>query len=229
MSEAVGFVGGIWVLWNSDYVTLELVAGDAQVMTVFVQKVAAAPWMFSAVYASPNWWYREELWDYLIRVGAIMTLPWLVLGDFNQVLYASDKKGGRPVSSSRTRSLAHMVGTCGLVDFGFTSSKYTWSNMRSGLANVQEWLDRVFGNALSVHHLSSYRVVHLPRTRSDHHPLLLQTVSDSRSRQISRPFKVHAACFKHPTFELFVIDCWTEMEGRLLLPTMDFLRCSLQQ
>lgn len=34
VTEAVGFFGGIWVLWNSSVVDLELVARDEQVLTV---------------------------------------------------------------------------------------------------------------------------------------------------------------------------------------------------
>lgn len=89
VSEAVGFVGGIWVLWNSSVVRLDLVATEDQVLTLFVHQTRRSPWALSAVYASPNWVYREELWQYLTRLWEVMTIPWLVLGDFNQVMHAS--------------------------------------------------------------------------------------------------------------------------------------------
>lgn len=199
--EAVDFDGGISVMWNSDAVELELVAGNAQVMTIFVKQVDEAPWTLSAVYASPNCWYREELWSYLIHVGEVMTLPWMVLGDFNQVLCASDKKGGRLVFPSQTMSFLYMVRTCGLVDLGFTRSKYTWSNMQQGIANVQKHLDMAFENALCVQKLTSYRVVHIPRSWSDHNPIMVHDISDTNRMQYPKPFKVQAAWFQHPSFE----------------------------
>lgn len=34
--EAQGFVGGIWILWDASVVDLEVVAMDAQVITIII-------------------------------------------------------------------------------------------------------------------------------------------------------------------------------------------------
>ncbi|MED6175577.1 hypothetical protein PIB30_079706 [Stylosanthes scabra] len=39
-----------------------------------------------AVYGSPHFHQRHLLWDHLSSLSSIVSEPWLVLGDFNQVL-----------------------------------------------------------------------------------------------------------------------------------------------
>lgn len=123
----------------------------------------------------------------------------------------------------------HMVCTCGLVDMGFTGPKFTWSNMRRGLENVQERLDRVFANALCIERLTSYQVIHLPRSRSDHNPIMVHGDIANRAKQHSTTFKVQAAWFQHPGFEQLVSNCWSSTATMDLLPTLAFLRNSITQ
>lgn len=51
-------------------------------------------WILSAIYASPKERHRKELWDYIINTRQCISVPWLLLGDFNQVLSERDKSRG---------------------------------------------------------------------------------------------------------------------------------------
>lgn len=75
-----------------------------------------------------------------------MNLPWLLLGDFNQILDNSEKRGGSPPLGARIRAFKEAISACGLIDLGFFGPRFTWSNMRKGLVDVQERLDRVLGS-----------------------------------------------------------------------------------
>ena len=44
-------------------------------------------WLLSAIYASFKVSERNSLWDNLSIVLGIHDLPWVLLGDFNEVLY----------------------------------------------------------------------------------------------------------------------------------------------
>ena len=46
------------------------------------------PWLFSAIYASPILHKRMHLWTYLKYVVFEYNMPWLVMGDFNELLDA---------------------------------------------------------------------------------------------------------------------------------------------
>lgn len=50
--------------------------------------------MLTAMYAHPCIAKREKLWDYLSFVGANHNMPWLIVGDFNEMLRFEDKLGG---------------------------------------------------------------------------------------------------------------------------------------
>lgn len=48
---------------------------------------------------------REFLYIYLEEMARHITIPWILIGDFNQVIKQSDKRGGRVV---RGRGVARM-------------------------------------------------------------------------------------------------------------------------
>lgn len=93
--EARGFAGGIWLAWDKNNVSIEVVSQHDQALNVLVQTDNGRHWFLTVIYASPNLMYQRDLWSYLSRLGSIMTASWVALGDFNQVLEASDKQGGR--------------------------------------------------------------------------------------------------------------------------------------
>ncbi|KAI5655569.1 hypothetical protein M9H77_32756 [Catharanthus roseus] len=50
-------------------------------------------WILTVVFASPHLKYRTESWDYISKIGAYIAVPWLLIGDFNQVLSHEYKMG----------------------------------------------------------------------------------------------------------------------------------------
>lgn len=173
-SEALGFAEGIWILWDKTKLDLELLSLDDQIITAVVHPIGSHPWILSSLYASPWWCFRQELWRYLILLGEIIQLRWLVMGDFNQILYDADKKGGRTSPMGPMVSFDHMLRHCALIDLGFSGPPFTWLNMRKRVANIQECLDRALGNRQWIVRFGTARVSHLPRSQSNHHPFLLQ-------------------------------------------------------
>ena len=73
-------------------------------------------------------------------------MPWVIGGDFNEILQASEKTG----SSGPLHQMEAFIETldyCGMHDLGFIGYRFTWSNGRIGDQNVQECLDRFVGNS----------------------------------------------------------------------------------
>ena len=66
-------------------------------------------WLMSAIYASPRFVERCLLWDNLSKVAKLHTLPWIIAGDFNEVLMGEDKFGGRPVNISRAINYSRLL------------------------------------------------------------------------------------------------------------------------
>lgn len=123
--EAQGFSGGIWLLWDACSITLEVVAATSQSITVFVRDRLMAFSVVSVIYAAPNYLLRSALLAYLKELGTLIDVPWLLVGDWNQVLLPGDKLGGRPVQSSISAPLWSVISECALVDVGFSGCKFT--------------------------------------------------------------------------------------------------------
>lgn len=82
--EAGGYSGGIWVLWDSSAVQVELVVAHEQILTVLVEgSMHRLPWLLFIIYASPQPNVRENLWHYLRELGSLVRIPWVVAGDCN--------------------------------------------------------------------------------------------------------------------------------------------------
>ena len=69
-------------------------------------------------------------------------LPWLCAGDFNEVLTENEKLGGVPRNRVQIENFREALDFCGLDDFGFRGSLFTWCNKRNGIDSVQKRLDR---------------------------------------------------------------------------------------
>ena len=95
--------------------------------------VGYGSWCFPAIYASPRFYERYILWDNLVKVAEVNTIPWVVTEDFDEMLLNSEKFGGRLVSTHRSLLFKEYIDTCNLVDIGFSAPKYTWTNKREVL------------------------------------------------------------------------------------------------
>ena len=99
-------------------------------------------------------------------------MPWVTLGDFNEMTCQTEKWGGRPISKIRTDLFNKTLSECNLIDLGFVGPKFTWSNNRKH-APIHERLDRGCANDLWFNKFPNSAIHHLPKITSDHCPLLL--------------------------------------------------------
>lgn len=117
--EAVGYSGCIWIVWDDSRLHVEPVSFDEQIINLLVYQDSPMPWLLSAIYASPNPLYRQDLWEYLFCLGRVVNVPWLLLGDFNQILISSENKGGASPLIARMDALWTVLRSCNLMDMGF--------------------------------------------------------------------------------------------------------------
>ncbi|XP_075658633.1 uncharacterized protein LOC142628410 [Castanea sativa] len=96
-TDTIGYTGGLWVLWNSAAVEVSHIASTEQEIHDTV-KVSSSnlSWLLTTIYASPRFQERSILWNNLMEVAANHNLPWIMMGDFNEVLMGSEKFEGRP-------------------------------------------------------------------------------------------------------------------------------------
>ncbi|XP_075660821.1 uncharacterized protein LOC142630676 [Castanea sativa] len=184
---------------GGDVVVVELSSTEQEIHAVVTPNHQDGSWLLSVVYSSPCFAKRRLLWENLSSVAGLHSLPWVVAGDFNEVLMGEDKYGGRPVNISRALHFQECLDTCRLIDIGFSGSRFTWSNHRLLTDLIQERIDRVFVNAKWNSIYPEANVKHLERVQSDHCHILV-CLKHRQQVRLQRPFRFQLIWLSHPEF-----------------------------
>lgn len=75
---------------------------------------------------------RRKLWDDMEDFASAVRLPWMIIGDFNDISKSYDKSGGVGAPINRRLSFNNSIVNCGLSDLAFQGPSYTWTNRRQG-------------------------------------------------------------------------------------------------
>lgn len=126
-------------------------------------------WQITSFYGFAAISDSHKSWDLLRSLSRVGSLPWLILGDFNEVLLAFENFGGRVRSSTQMQGFKDVVAYCSLSDLGFSGEIFTWANsitrcrLDRCLATA-EWRSR-FGQLKVIHlnPLTSYKVLKIVR------------------------------------------------------------------
>lgn len=113
----MGFVEGIWVLWNPNTVFMETVAFSFWEIHLEC-KVNNFSFLLTALYASPNFECRKLLWSSFTSFSSILNKPWLRIRDFNEISKPSEKFGGGPPSKHKMKIFNNFLNVCELIDLG---------------------------------------------------------------------------------------------------------------
>ena len=114
----MGFSRGIWLLWNeSTSFSVEILTHSDHSQHALV-KVNSPPLTFvlTAVYASPNFAKHKIFWNYLENIAATISLPWVLLEDFNDMISEDETLGGLPLNKTRIAAFRNCIDKCGLMD-----------------------------------------------------------------------------------------------------------------
>ena len=111
--------GGLWLLWDSKQVELTELSSTEQEIHVIISSTANSPWLLSTIYTSLRLAERRLLWDNLKTMAGLHSLPWVIAGDFNEVLMNRDKFGGNAISISRALKFQDCLNVCNMIDIGF--------------------------------------------------------------------------------------------------------------
>ncbi|KAA3487169.1 reverse transcriptase [Gossypium australe] len=82
-------------------------------------------WRFTGFYGSPYIQDRNESWDLLRNLSNAEELSWLVCGDFNEIMYGHEKRGGLPREERRMDAFRSVLVDCHLVEVGYTGNWFT--------------------------------------------------------------------------------------------------------
>lgn len=206
---AEGYSSGIIVLWNCRIGLATPVAVSRRALHLILSPVSSKVSILSFVYNSYRLRSQCALWAELNKISPL-NLPWLIAGDFNSVLTRDEHKGGSfSYYDRKARFFQNFVDVNNLLDLNFSGPAFTWCNNQLGLARHWARLDRCFVNLDCCNLFRTYSLKHLPRTSSDHAPLL---ISASISVNWSVPvFRFDNNCLEYIDCHNAVKDAWNFM------------------
>lgn len=83
------------------------------------------PWRLTGIYKEPNRTNRRKTWELLRNLARDSNLPWCTIGDMNNILAQSDKRGGNLYSSWLVEGFNEVVIDGELVDMKLIGHQYT--------------------------------------------------------------------------------------------------------
>lgn len=219
--------GRIVIFWNPASVDLEEIQKHGQIVHCIVKcKVSSVTTRISFIYAANSLISRREVWQNLCDYGDQLNDPWLILGDFNNVLKPDERCNGSLVRPYETRNFEDCCSALGLLDLQSVGQLFTWSNN-----TVLCKLDRVMVNQAWLA-TGRFGVANfLPATCiSDHSPALVSLLNQSpRDRPSFRFFNMWTL---HSDFISIVASSWlSEIRGTaqfVLCKKLNLLKSSLK-
>ncbi|GMI64383.1 hypothetical protein HRI_000107600 [Hibiscus trionum] len=137
-----GSGGGLSLAWNREVSVSLRSFSNSHIDADITVASSPSTWRFTGFYGNPVERLREDSWNLLRSLGENQSLPWLVMGDFNEILLSSEKEGGQLRSSGNMEAFRLALEDCGLMDLGFTGQWYTWEKGRHSTNVIRERLDR---------------------------------------------------------------------------------------
>ncbi|XP_061337738.1 uncharacterized protein LOC133284682 [Gastrolobium bilobum] len=186
--DPVGFSGDLWLLWNKSDVEWKQTGKEENI---------------TLIYTSPRRVERRALWSDIHRLCQRGPTPWLLLGDFNSVTHAYEKKGGKPPCQRSIPEFTTCLDICNLEDLGHSGLPFTW---RRG--NLFERLDRAVSNVEGMLAFPQRYVFHLSFFNSDHRQLLLRDRERNPGSRETKPFRFLASWLTRQDFKVIVEESW---------------------
>lgn len=177
--EPEGIGGGLALLWKEEVQVKILSSSSRWIDTHIVWKDKT--FFLTGVYGDPISSERSKVWEQLIRIREGRNDPWILLGDFNEILCNEEKRGGVIRSESSFFPFRNLMTACGLMEVSYQGNPFSWFGYRGdGLVHCK--LDRVVANADWHLLFPEARSLYLPRIGSDHSPIVTSFNGDEPRR-----------------------------------------------
>ncbi|XP_056688014.1 uncharacterized protein [Spinacia oleracea] len=110
--------GRIWVGWRHSLITYQMVnKSDQFIHGVICTKIGLTSAEIIVVYGLHTIEHRKPLWVDLVNTAGTVSKAWLLMGDFNSVLYSGDRINGNQVQDSKTRDFERCIDAAGCANW----------------------------------------------------------------------------------------------------------------
>ena len=198
--ESDGRSGGLMMCWRSENKIRVFGVTENYIDTIVQEE---REWGLTGLYGEPRWEHKEKTWEVLRSLHGVSQLPWMVFGDFNEILFNHEKEGGRPRTDHQLQAFHVALGDCNLSDLGFHGDMFTWQR-----GKIRERLDHGVSNASWNMLFPNAKLTHEGMVKSDHRPILLDTagLEDDGVKHSTKRFE--ARWLKEETVEAMIQAAW---------------------
>lgn len=168
-----GHGGGLALMWKQ-VDSISIVSSSQNFIDTEVKLNNVDPWRLTCFYGFPERTRRRDSWELIKSLASRSPLPWIILGDFNDLLRDEEKKGRHKHPSWMLNGFRDATLEAGISDLPMEGYPYTWERSRGTVRWVQERLDRVFVNEGWKLLFPTNKVQNLIAPSSDHSAIFLQ-------------------------------------------------------
>lgn len=165
--ESDGASGGLLLTWRSP-VVIETLNIEKNFIDAVVGGATDEKWRLTGFYGEPKWEDKHLSWSYLRDLHSRMNIPWVVIGDFNEILYSHEKEGGARRPDRMMQEFREALVDCQLDDMGFMGDQFTSRRRR-----LRERLNRAVCNDGFRLLYPNATLTNAEHSKSDHRPLVL--------------------------------------------------------
>lgn len=174
VKDCQGQSGGLAVFWKKD-INLQLRSVSQRYIDTDVVDSDGFVWRFTGFYGEPRSDHKEVSWKAMRTLNTHARRPWLVAGDFNEVLLTCEKEGGQPKGQIHMDRFREALEECQLDDLGYVGDAFTWRNNSHACDKyIKERLDRAVANVEWRTRFPAYKVINGEPRHSDHRPLVIE-------------------------------------------------------
>jgi hypothetical protein len=169
-------------------------------------------WRFTGIYGESKAGEKENTWRLLCTLQGQSDLPWLCMGDFNEILFAHEKEGGPARAQGCMDAFRRSLEDVNMEDLGFVGDAFTWrNNWHLAQGYVQERLDRAVANVSWRCLFPLHRIINSEQRHSDHWPIIAELNHQTEPRELpneSPIFHFEASWLQEEECEKIVEEAW---------------------
>ena len=215
-----GAAGGLILTWLKDAFILEdHTSSQHWILASGVMQLNMQRCNICIVYAPSDQRGRLEVWNQLRELKSARSQPWILMGDFNEVINHQERRGAS-ITTQGMKELAQCIQDLSLIDLDI-NLKYTW--MRS---NAASRIDRALVDVELIQSFPGLRAYCKGRSFSDHHPIIL---AFSNVQWGPTPFRSLDCWLKDPGFIKVFQHEWIQLAGLSLDQKLKKIKAPLKK
>ncbi|GJV86343.1 RNA-directed DNA polymerase, eukaryota [Tanacetum coccineum] len=206
-SDSVGYSGGILCIWDpNSFRRNSFTRSDYFVIIRGVWLKSGIDLLIVVVYAPQDAKEKHMLWEYLTHISNSWDGKIVMMGDFNEVRFKSDRFGSN-FNVHEAEKFNSFIYNAGMEEVSLGGSAFTWCH-RS--ASKMSKLDRFFVSENLLTSCPNISAITLERFISDHRPILLRETSFDYG---PIPFRLYKYWLEVDGFDKMVRESWEAAPG----------------